>query len=184
MRKTAKVGFMLLVLGMLGMFLTFLIYAPEWVRKASETELPESGGVKLTLVRVSSGVSVIYGDGTAIKADGVGGKVLTFEEYKQTPHRFKSLGITIPETSFPVVIFYNSSGFDATGLPVAIRQAADGAMVWAAGPRILNRPCFVFEHDGGAKRMALFADGTTGYISPEDWVNRYLSVPITVPPRD
>lgn len=80
---------------------------------------------------------VRYQDGTLLPRDGLGAAVLTWADFTKAPDRLGGnpgvKGLT--EKDFPVVAFFNSSAFDATGMPTALRRARDGSAVFQTAVR-------------------------------------------------
>jgi hypothetical protein len=88
---------------------------------------PDNPGLK---ARVDCGRLVVtYDDGTAVPADALGVAVITAEDYKKFPDRLDRHGIRPNSSDYPVVAFFNSTGFDATGDPVAVRRGKDGLLI-------------------------------------------------------
>lgn len=133
----------------------------------------------LKLLVSRDGVMVVYQDDTRKPADGIGLIALTLDDNKKDPERLKAQELT--DDDFPVVVFFNHTSFDASGLPVMVRRARDGMQV--------------FPKNGGAVRgfrlraaVPLRSGGWTGYywdtadrngktvISDEEWERIYLGV--------
>jgi hypothetical protein len=141
------------------------------------TAYPLDDRVKgLTLVMHQDAGVVGYLNGDSHWADGIGIAVLTWEDQRGAPDRLKKIYAGPKEEDFPVVVFFNLSGFDSTGEPGVIRRAKDGSVVAQAK----DRP------PGRLTQAVAGRDGTwTGYvlrgkagftIRPDDFYRLYVGV--------
>lgn len=160
----------------------YLAYENMKARKAKE--LAEStyaiddriDGLKISVNR--DGVTITYQDGTQKPADAIGITAVTLDDHKQAPERLKAQDLK--DDDFPVVAFFNHTGFDASGTPVMVRRARDGMQV--------------FPKNGGTVKgyrlraaVPLRSGGWTAYywdgpdktgktvVSDEDWASVYLN---------
>jgi hypothetical protein len=129
-------------------------------------------GVQLHVA--DNGTRITYQDGSTILTDGLGVAAATWADHQKNPERLTSPGYQPQESQFPVVVFFNRSGFDATGKPVCIRQASDGKVVWHDDTERLVTTV-VPQREGG------FLVYLVGYshpvqVSEVDWYTKYMGV--------
>jgi hypothetical protein len=96
----------------------------EYTATFTVTEVRTGSAVKLKMHRQVD--TCVYADGTELPVDGAVVMVVTWAEYKlisgMAPH------YPTAESDYPIVVFANKTGFDATLNPVAIRRSKDGVL--------------------------------------------------------
>ena len=117
---------------------------------------------------------VAYQDGAREPADAIGITAVTLDDHKKIPERLKAQ--ELKEEDFPVVVFFNATGFDSTGAPVIIRRAKDGVKLFPKGEVLKGKLLRVAvpRHSGGWTGYA--RDGTRIDISDENWEKLYLGL--------
>lgn len=138
-------------------------------------------GVKL---HVGSGPvgDVFYVDGTRETCDGYGLATLTWEDFQSQKDRFGDAVTKLAQEDFPVVVFFNSSGFDSTGDPVAVRRAKDGSFLYKS-PRLtpLLKNC-IPQRDGSF--LVFYQNGTKATVTEQDWYEKYMGLPLHPTPAE
>lgn len=134
-------------------------------------------------ITLHAGDRVTYLDKTVHPCDGYGMLVLTWDDYKAQEERFAAMSSLIPE-SFPVVLFFNASGFDTTGDPIVVRRVANGQVVFSSQRAVpLVRRC-IPQRDGSF--LVVNADGTSQTVSERVWYTKYMGLqeqqPVTEKP--
>lgn len=169
-------------LGLLAVFfIPFLAFQQMKERKAREAaeataELAADDKVTGLKVRYSkAGDTFVYQDGTVLPNDGLGYAVLGWDDYQQNPDRFQRAGFEARQPDFPIVVFFNLTGFDASGDPGVVRRAKDGSVVFELKDRP-KKPIAGMTplRDGSFK--VFFRDGTADTVSEEDWYRVYMGV--------
>ncbi len=113
-------------------------------------------------------------------ADAIGVAVVTLEDNNKAPEKLKAQ--LLDKVDFPVVVFFNATGFDASGTPYIVRKAADGKQLYGLVTDRPNQLRAVVPLRGG---------GWIGYywvtsdnhgkisISDEEWASTYLGLKAT-----
>lgn len=128
---------------------------------------------------------VQYGDGKRLPLDGYGMATMTWEDFQKQVDRFGEVGKSLKEADFPVVVFFNSSGFDATGDPMVVRRVKDGEVVMETN----NRPKMVRfmlpVRDGGFK-VFVWGSKEATVVTEEEWYRTFVGVepPKKLPPPE
>lgn len=138
----------------------------------------------LQLLVGKSGVTVRYPQGKQLPADGLGVSLISLEAHKKNPERLEKLQLR--EQDFPVLVFFNATGFDATGAPVVVRRARDGVQLYPekSEDRVLVR-AVIPEEDG--KWTVYFWDDQTRQVgkrvvSDEVWYRVFMNEPLVRTP--
>ena len=140
------------------------------------------GGVKVRVLATSA--HIVYGDGSRFPPDGLAMVVVTAEDDKSHPQRLDPVRPRIGATDWPVVVFVNASGFDATGAPVVIRRAADGKVLYreeggSPSPVRLS----VARRDGDFD-VYPYGRAEPWRVGEREWVEKFLRVPYEVDPKE
>lgn len=134
--------------------------------------LDEEFPVKLTWNRLDRFGELTFLDGSIQPCQALGVELLRRDEYQS---RSWSSRVPLGDTIFPVVVYFNGSGFDVGGVPERIVRATDGHVLYER----LNRPFpvryLVPRHDG--KLTVVFDNGTTKTVTPEEWVRDFVNHP-------
>lgn len=124
------------------------------VVKAVDARVPD-----LSLVLRGHDTLVRYQGGKEVPTDGVGIAVLTWDDLQANPDRLKKAGYKAERADFPVVVFFNQSGFDSTGDPAVVRRARDGSVAF----EVKDKP------PGRLRQIVSLPDGTwTAYFWGSD----------------
>lgn len=114
-----------------------------------------------------------YQDGSTQPADGLAFAVLTADDIGPNAERFAKVGYVPDTKDFPVVVFYNPSGFDNTGDPSAIRRAKDGSAVFRVKDRPPQQVAGVTPNRDGSFRV-FFRDGTEAAVPEDAFYRAYM----------
>ena len=129
-------------------------------------------GVKLIVNRDDSWV--VYQNGTKILADGMGIVGVTWQDAQEQPKLFAIRGLD--EKDYPLVVFFNKSGFDISGDVVTARRAADGSIVAENTERGRKLRHAVANRSGGFTLYWDVADQPKVTISDEEWQSNYVGM--------
>jgi hypothetical protein len=138
----------------------------------------------LKLVVNGEGTFVIYQTGDRLKADAIGMCLVTADDNKKNPERLKSMNLA--DGMFPILVFFNHTGFDSTGVPVLIRRADTGKRVWPVGGKVSGerlRAAIASEHGWTGFYWNTKADHGKLVITDEEWEHTYLGMP-KMPPKE
>ena len=160
----------------------------EAMKERKSEELDESATVideklpDLKLIFNSKNVpgEVQYGDGKRLPLDGYGMAVLTWDDFQKQVDRFGDVGNSLKEYDFPVVVFFNSSGFDATGDPMVVRRAKDGELLIETKGRPKMVRFMAPLRDGGFK-LFFWGSKEATTVSEEEWYRTFVGIE---PPRE
>lgn len=132
-------------------------------------------GVKL-VVPESGAPSVVYQNGVKILADGLGVAAITWEDYTKFPARLDDSGAKFPRQDFPLVVFFNATGFDATGVPVVVRRASDGELLYRRDDAPSRLALVTPLRDGRFRITPTYLDRVSGtfVVSDERWYTAYM----------
>jgi len=164
-----------------------LLFVPyftwEAMKERKAKELDESAIVideklpdlKLILNAKNVPGEIQYGDGKRLPLDSYGVATLTWEDFQKQVERFGEAGKALKEADFPVVVFFNSSGFDATGDPMVVRRAKDGDVVMELKSR---PPMLRFMTPGRDGSFKLFTWGSKEptIVKEDEWYRKYVGV--------
>lgn len=146
--------------------------AKEAAERTAEVEADDVvTGLKVRFSK--QGDTFVYQDGKELPYDGLGFAVLNWDDYQKNPDKFKRTGFEAKQQDFPIVVFFNATGFDASGDPVVVRRAKDGAVVF----ELKDRPKKMIAgmtplRDGTFK--VFFRDGTNETVKEDDWYRTYM----------
>ncbi len=132
-------------------------------------------------VKLSAGGTVAYLDGTTLPADAHGLVCFTWADYQKAPERLQLKDFTPLEGHFPVVVFFNASGFDSSGEPVLVRRAGDGRQLWKGVQAPALRHA-VPQRDGSF--MTYPVQGEPVLVKEADWYRTYMSVEPPLSPAE
>lgn len=125
---------------------------------------------------------VQYPAGESFPRDGLAAFHVTWEEYQKLPAALPATrddSKAWQQSDFPAVVYCNSSGFDSSAAPVAVRHAHDGKLLFhkkpAAGLVKLLVPT-----DGGY--LVYTADGKIE-MNERTWVEQYMGLTYQPPPQ-
>lgn len=147
---------------------------PQPAGKPAETAADDKvPGLK---VRYSTaGDTFVYQNGTALPSDGLGFAVLGWDDYQKNPEQFQKAGFEPREADFPVVVFFNLSGFDASGDPGVVRRAKDGSVVFEMKDRPKKPVAGMTPLRDGSFKV-FFRDGSSEVVKEDDWYKVYMGV--------
>lgn len=119
-----------------------------------------------------------YPNGNSESRVGLAVFVVTWEEYQKVPEVLGGFGIQFNKNDFPVVVFCNSSAFDATAVPIMVRCLADGRQI-VQKPFVPPLVRLLVPRDGGYR--VYFADGSKLDLDEREWVEKYMNLPFQAP---
>lgn len=125
-------------------------------------------------------VEVGYLDGSWLPADGLGVALVTREDDAKAPDRLNAFRGLLTDQDFPLVVFLNASGFDATGEPVVIRRAKDGKELYRS-PNAEKVLLCVAQRDG---RFRVFVPRGMRTVDEQTWVEKYMRLKYEPLPPD
>lgn len=115
---------------------------------------------------------IIYKNGKKVPRDGFAVALTTWEDYQKRPELFKN-ATRVEKADFPVLLFYNASGFDVSGIPCAIRRVADGQLLGHASDVALVR--LMLPNRNGTYTV-IHVDGTARTVDEKTWMREYMRV--------
>ncbi len=126
--------------------------------------------------------TVTYQDGTKIPVEGLGATVVLLSE----KDKLKLTDFNPADSDFPVVVFFNRSGFDATGEPRVVRRASDGGPVYSLSSTKVEQVQLMIPLRGGGFTVYHRGGGKPLVVSESDWYKRYMGIapPVPLPPQD
>jgi hypothetical protein len=136
------------------------------------------------LVVQTDKVLVQYQDGTRMEANALGIAVITKEDNDKAADRLKKANPK--DTDFPVVVFFNTSGFDATGDVRMVRRAKDGGLVWQAQPVTVPIKAVIPQRNGSFRVIDThIGDAAPSVVTEEDFHRQYLGLDtLKLPPAE
>lgn len=147
---------------------------------ASTHQLDERiSGLALTVDR--DGIMVTYLNGTKLPADGIGLVTVTLEDYQADPERIKRQGMEVKDDDFPLVVFFNQSGFDATGDPVAVRRAKDGTRLFGLAKQVARVRVLQVLRGGG---FYVWDGGERRKITEEEFYRDFMGIEPPTPTQN
>lgn len=114
---------------------------------------------------------VTYQNKQELPADGLGLVVVTEGDNDNHPDKLQAFRGMIMKADWPVVVFLNATGFDATGEPVVIRKALDGHELYRAP--ITDRVALNIPNRDGTFTL-LMADRTSKSMPEREWLTKYM----------
>lgn len=114
---------------------------------------------------------LIYPNGKEYAADGFLCSYVTWDKYQADKGVFGRMPYSPKMEDFPVLVFGNSTGFDVSGEPVALRRASDGERLWTS-PQTF-RPGFVVVKDDG---FLAYDVTTSKYFDAATWQKDMMGV--------
>ena len=126
---------------------------------------------------------VQYPSGDSYPRDGLAVFHVTWEEYQKLPAILPpnpnvTTGAWAQTLHFPVVVWCNSTGFDSTATPVAVRHANNGQLHYQKKPVAGLVKLLTPQGDG---YLAYTVDGTKIQLSEKDFVEQYMGLPYQAP---
>jgi hypothetical protein len=119
--------------------------------------------------------TVIYQNDAEHPAQGYGLVVVKYADYEENQEYYGDIFAGISKDDYPIVVAFNRSAFDTTGLPCVVRRARDGQQVYptSSDPVPLVRHA-VPQRDGG---FLIFTEKSEQIkVSAKDWYEKYLNV--------
>lgn len=164
--------------GLLGLlFIPGMAFQNMQARKAAALNVMEADdqvkGLKLKFSK--SADTITYQNGVEMPLDGFGYAVLTADDYAANPDRFKRVGFNPKPEDFPIVVFFNLTGFEPSGDPGVVRRARDGSVVFELSGRPTRMVAAMSPNRDGTFRVT-FRDGTTDTVAADDWYRTYMGV--------
>lgn len=173
----------------IGFVLLALVMVPYYAFQIMEKRVADAALVLDPQVAVKLHVgserlaTIIYLDGTWIPSDGHGLAALTWADFQSQKDRFSDEMTKFVEADFPVVVFFNSSGFDSTGDPVVVRRAKDGSLLYTTKTRSVGHTWYCIPQRDGSF-LTLNVDGKQATVSEQEWYERYMGLPLQPTPAD
>lgn len=176
-------------LGLLALLLVpGMAYQQMKDRKARESESAVSAVVAddkvqgVTLKFTKAVDTITYQDGTVLPVDGIGYAILTWDDYQKNIERLKRVGFEPKEADFPIVVFFNLSGFDVSGDPGVARSAKNGSMLFSLKDRPKGLVASMMPMRDGTFKV-FYRDGTSEIVKDADWYHVFMGIEPVVPPK-
>jgi hypothetical protein len=148
--------------------------AREAAQEASRDAVVDPRVPEVKLRPTPDGFAVVYADGRVVPADGIGVAVLTAADAARAKEVLAAVGPQPVAADYPLVVFFNRSGFDATGKPVAVRRAADaGKVAWDSLPPGRVRALV----PNATGYTAYFFSGEPAQVDADEFERYYLNEP-------
>jgi hypothetical protein len=146
--------------------------AKEAAERTAEVEADDVvTGLKVKFSKL--GDTFVYQNGKELPYDGLGFAVLNWDDYQKNPDKFKKTGFEAKQEDFPIVVFFNVSGFDASGDPAVVRRAKDGTIVFELKDRPKKPVAGMTPLRDGSFKV-FFRDGTSESVKEDDWYRTYM----------
>lgn len=150
-------------------------YVPWTTQNRTADLLP---GVTATIGRDYDLGMVTYKDGAKFPRDGIAVQALTWPDYQKARSDYDWPGKAPLEEDFPLLLFFNATGFDASGQPVAVRRASDGRQIYAdPGPG----PVRLVVPDGTSFKVWGPTGVTPKVLTQAEWARDYMSLDVGAP---
>lgn len=137
--------------------------------------------VKVELSETNWLGDVVYLDGRKQRADAYGMATYRLEDQPALPASAK-----LTEKDYPIVVFFNASGFDSTGDAVVIRRAADGTLLWADDSKYRAPARRAFPRRDGTFGV-VYSDGSEAALDLDRWYRQFVGErpqPTLAPPLE
>lgn len=148
-----------------------------WGRPLADVE----GGIRVRVDSSGRGI-VAYRNNTQLPADGLSFAVVTLEDHNKDKERLAPFLALVSPGDWPLVVFFNASGFDASGEPVAIRRVADGGELYR--PIAADKAVALALPRRAGGFVVYHRDGGVGEVNERDWVEKYLRLPYQPTPSE
>jgi hypothetical protein len=170
-----------------GLLTGLLLLASQFaVNRLGTTEYPLDPDVPGLVLRIDryDRAKIVYQDDHAITPDGLGLAVVKESDYAAFTERFDEVGYKPNAADFPVVAFFNASGFDSSGEAVVVRRASDGGLLYASPDKAVGRVRLVVPQRDGA--LAVHSKNDVRTVQPDDFYSLYVNVrpPAPLPPAE
>jgi hypothetical protein len=126
--------------------------------------------------------AVQFADGKEQPLDSYGVAVMTWADHQKNPKTLERPNVKLVEADFPVVVFFNASGFDASGDPAIVRRGKDGSTIYALA-KIPTPVAAATPLRSGSFRIWT-KDGQTKDLTEEEWYVVYMGLDKQDPKAD
>lgn len=146
--------------------------ARERNQQAVEIAPDRAPGLRISFDNSAWRGLVQYQDGTQKPQDGLAILVLTHEDAVKSPYYPL---LSDKPTDYPLVVFFNSTGFNAQVPPVMVRRAADGEVIHTGdvGKGFVR---LALPQPNGKVRILTDLDDRPHEISQETWLYGYMGM--------
>ncbi len=127
---------------------------------------------------------VQYPSGDSFARDGLAVFHVTWEEYQKLPAVLPApqvIGGDWQQNVFPVVVWCNTTGFDATAEPMVVRKAHNGALLYQKKPAS-SMVKLLTPGSTSDSYWVYLADGSKVDMTEATWVKLYMNLKVQEPP--